>query len=70
MSVPSSELPNLNLPTLLIDWRSGNVEMHLGLERWQGRLPMSQADCSQINTAAGACKLEKLPSASLLGNVA
>lgn len=38
---------------LLIDFRSGNVEMLLGLDRWHGELPMTKADCSQINTAQG-----------------
>lgn len=60
-SPPDSELASSNLPTLLIDWRLGSVEMHLGLEKWQGQLPMTAADCSQINTARGVCRLAVKP---------
>lgn len=65
MSELLNDLPPLNSPTLQIDFRSGNVVMHQGLERWQGVLPMSKADCSQINTARGTVILEKMLSASL-----
>lgn len=60
-SPPDSEPLSSSLPTLLIDWRLGSVEMHLGLEKWQGQLPMTAADCSQINTARGVCQLAVKP---------
>jgi len=44
---------SLSLPILQIDFRSGNVVMLLGTEKYQAELPMSKADCSQINTAGG-----------------
>lgn len=65
-SPPDSEPVSSNLPTLLIDWRLGSVEMRHGLERWQGRLPMTAADCSQINTARGVCQLEPKPASESL----
>ena len=46
---------------LLIDFRSGSVEMLHGLERWHGELPMSRADCSQVNTAKGVTMLAPGP---------
>jgi len=46
---------------LLIDFRNGSVEMHLGLDRWHGELPMTKADCSQINTAQGVVILSPGP---------
>lgn len=56
-SNPSSETTTSSSPILLIDYRSGNVEMHLGPDQWHGELPMSKADCSQINTAQGVTVL-------------
>jgi len=53
----SSEPTSSNWPTLLIDYRSGSVEMRLGPDQWHGQLPMSKADCSQINTARGVALL-------------
>lgn len=61
-SPPDNDPLNSNLPILSIDWRSGSVVMHHALERWQGHLPMTAADCSQINTARGTCQLEKIDS--------
>jgi len=52
-SNPSSEPTSSSSPMLLIDFRSGSVEMLLGLDRWHAEMPMSKADCSQINTAQG-----------------
>jgi hypothetical protein len=46
---------------LLIDFRSGSVEMLQGLDHWHGELPMSKADCSQINTAQGIVILRPGP---------
>lgn len=66
--MPQSSAPlNLNSATLQIDFRSGSVEMQLGNERWRGRLPMTAADCSQINTAGGVTLLEKISSESSPG---
>lgn len=67
-SLQSNDPLSLSSPTLLIDFRSGSVVMRLGLERWWGELPMSKADCSQINTPGGLVTLEKLPSVSLPGS--
>jgi hypothetical protein len=53
MSSPNSEVSSLSSLILVIDFRSGSVEMRLGQERYLGKLPMSGADCSQINTAGG-----------------
>lgn len=53
MSNQSSGDASSSLPTLQIDFRSGNVVMLLGTEKYQAELPMSRADCSQINTASG-----------------
>lgn len=61
-SNPSSEPTSSNSPTLWIDFRNGNVVMLHGPDRWQGELPMSKADCSQINTAGGLTVLAKMPS--------
>lgn len=52
-------------PILSIDYRSGSVEMQLGKEVWVGRLPMSSADMSQINTPRGTVLLEAKPSSEL-----
>lgn len=68
MSSQSNDPSSLNLPTLQIDFRCGSVVMRHGLESWWGELPMSKADCSQINTAGGTVQLEKLPSASSQGS--
>lgn len=57
---------SLSLPTLLIDFRSGSVVMQLGTAKYQAELPMSKADCSQINTASGTVQAwEKLVSEPL-----
>lgn len=66
MSKANSEVLSLNSPILSIDFRSGSVEMRLGLDVWLGLLPMSAADRSQINTARGTCQLEKIGFAPLL----
>lgn len=60
-SNPSSEPTSSSSPMLLIDFRSGSVEMLLGLDRWHGELPISRADCSQINTAQGVTILQPGP---------
>lgn len=66
MSNPKSAGANLSLPTLSIDFRSGNVVMQLGTEKWRASLPMSMADCSQINTSGGLVdQWEKLNSEPL-----
>lgn len=59
MSNPNSALSPSKSPMLLIDFRSGSVEMRLGPDVWRGQLPMSAADRSQINTPQGSCQLEK-----------
>jgi len=61
MPNPTSEPSSSNSPMLWIDFRSGNVEMHLGPDLWHGQLPMSKADCSQINTARGVSVLQPGP---------
>lgn len=61
-SQPSNEQSTLSSPTLTIDFRLGSVVMRHGLDVWYGSLPMSKADSSQINTAGGQVKLEKLRS--------
>lgn len=64
ISNPNSEPSNLNSPILWIDFRSGNVAMLLGNgETWQGTLPISSADRSQINTPAAVVAMEKTGSA-------
>jgi len=60
-SNPSSEPTSSSSPMLLIDFRNGSVEMLHGLEHWHGELPMSKADCSQINTAQGVTILQSGP---------
>jgi hypothetical protein len=55
----NNEASNSNSPTLSIDFRSGSVVMRLGLDEWTGQLPMSSADCSQINTPGGMVELQK-----------
>lgn len=65
-SPPDNDPLSLSLPTLQIDWRCGSVVMHHGAESWQGQLPMTAADCSQINTARGTCQLAKIDSVSSL----
>lgn len=52
-SNPKSGDASSSLPILQIDFRSGSVVMLLGTEKWLGNLPMSMADCSQINTSGG-----------------
>lgn len=65
-SSQNSEGASLSLPTLQIDFRCGNVVMLLGTEKYQAELPMSKADCSQINTAGGTVQMwEKLVSEPL-----
>lgn len=69
MSNPKSDPSNLSLPTLWIDYRSGSVAMQLGNgETFQGTLPMSAADRSQINTAMGVVTLERTDSVLSPGN--
>lgn len=71
MSKANSDPLSSSSPMLWIDWRSGNVAMLLASgETYWGKLPMSAADQSQINTAQGVCQLEKTGSAWPLANEA
>jgi hypothetical protein len=62
MPKANSEPSSSTLPVLQIDWRHGSVVMRHGTEVYQGQLPMTQADMSQINTAGGTSVLSKAPS--------
>lgn len=57
---------SLSLPTLLIDFRCGSVVMLHETGKYLASLPMSLADCSQINTSGGTVdQWEKLSSEPL-----